>query len=194
MKVNYSSQKADVRIELLPLIDVVFCILTFFMLAAVTLTRQSGINVDLPTASSGVTQMQEMLLVSVDPVGLIYVEKDPVTEEDLRQRLTEFQAAQPNGTIVLYASRLSSYNDVVRVLDILRAVGGDRVALATLPSTSDDASDAPFSFPSDPSGLPNSDGLTDPGAQPFPGFDDPLLPPAGNGNSPGSSGFGSPDN
>ena len=142
MKVNYSLQKSDARIELLPLIDVVFCILTFFMLAAVTLTRQSGINVDLPQASTGVTQMSEMLLVSVDPVGLVYVEKEPVSDTELRERLIEFRAAQPNGIMVLYASRLASYNDVVRVLDTLRSVGGDRVALATLPEAeaADDAS------------------------------------------------------
>lgn len=142
MKVNYSPQKSDARIELLPLIDVIFCILTFFMLAAVTLTRQSGINVDLPQASTGVTQMSEMLLVSVDPVGLIYVEKEAVSQAELRERLIQFRTEQPTGIMVLYASRLASYNDVVRVLDTLREVGGDRVALATLPEseTADDGS------------------------------------------------------
>ena len=150
MKVNYSFQKSDARIELLPLIDVVFCILTFFMLAAVTLTRQSGINVDLPQARTGVTQVSEMLLVSVDPVGLVYVEKEPVSNAELRERLIEFRAAQPNGIMVLYASRLASYNDVVRVLDTLRAVGGDRVALATLPETEASDDDSIFSPDFDP--------------------------------------------
>lgn len=150
MKVNYSFQKSDARIELLPLIDVVFCILTFFMLAAVTLTRQSGINVDLPQARTGVTQVSEMLLVSVDPVGLVYVEKEPVSDAELRERLIEFRAAQPNGIMVLYASRLASYNDVVRVLDTLRAVGGDRVALATLPETEANDGDSIFSPDFDP--------------------------------------------
>lgn len=149
MKINYSSQRVDARIELLPLIDVIFCILTFFVLAAVALTRQSGINVDLPQAASGVTQMRQMLLVSVDPVGLIYVEKDPVTETDLRQRVMDFREAEPDGMVVLYASRLSSYNDVVRVLDILRSAGGDRVALATLPEAPDRAEESPFLFPTE---------------------------------------------
>jgi len=150
MKVNYSLQKSDARIELLPLIDVVFCILTFFMLAAVTLTRQSGINVDLPQASTGVTQMSEMLLVSVDPVGLIYVEKEPVSQAELRERLIAFRTEQPTGIMVLYASRLASYNDVVRVLDTLRDVGGDRVALATLPETETTDDDSLFSPDFDP--------------------------------------------
>ncbi|MBW4656326.1 MAG: biopolymer transporter ExbD [Kaiparowitsia implicata GSE-PSE-MK54-09C] len=133
MKIKLGIPGEEARIELVPLIDVVFCILTFFILAAVTLTRQSGINVDLPRASTGITQMREMLIVSVDPIGQIFVEKEPILEEELRQELVNFQEINPNGVMVLYASRLSSYNDVVRVLDILRSVGGERVALATLP-------------------------------------------------------------
>jgi len=176
MKVNNQAAKADVRIELIPLIDVVFCILTFFMLAAVTLTRQEGINVDLPRASSGVTQMREMLLVSVDPVGLIYVEEEAVSPEELQQRLLEFREAQPGGIMVLYASRLASYNDVVQVLDILRSVGGDRVALATLPDSGLDT-DETFSFP--PSTLPPGATFTPVPVDPVaPGADQPDIPQA----------------
>jgi len=152
MKLRYPPNKADVQIELIPLIDVIFCILTFFMLASVTLTRQAGINVDLPRASSGVTQMREMLLVSVDPVGLIYVDKEAVSTEELQRRLIEFRQTNPSGIMVLYASRLASYNDVVQVLDILRSVGGDRVALATLPEVPGEENTSgseTFSFPTD---------------------------------------------
>jgi biopolymer transport protein ExbD len=171
MKVKYQPSATEVRIELIPLIDVIFCILTFFMLAAVTMTRQAGINVDLPRATSGVTQMREMLLVSVDPVGLIYIDKEAVSTEELQRRLVEFRDANPDGIMVLYASRLASYNDVVQVLDILRSVGGDRVALATLPeapSTQDNPAGAP-SAPLPPGTLPPGTTFT-----PLPG--DPLAP------------------
>lgn len=207
MKINIGSQEPDVRIELIPLIDVIFCILTFFILAAVTLTRQSGINVDIPTASSGVTQMREMLIVSVDPVGSVYVEQDPVTEDQLRERLLAFRQSQPNGVMVLYASRLASYDDVVRVLDVLRSVGGDRVALATLPETGDTGlQQSPQSIPgfdtSPGYSLPPSDPLSpvnpvnpvtpiNPefrplpgGSQSVPGLSDPApLSPSGSGST-----------
>lgn len=133
MKLNLESTEPDVRIEIVPLIDVIFCILTFFILAAVTLTRQAAINVDLPRASTGTTQMRQNLLVSVDPIGQTYIEKLPVSKEQLLQAITNFRQQNPQGLVVLSASRSASYNDVVQVLDMLRSAGGDRVALATLP-------------------------------------------------------------
>jgi biopolymer transport protein ExbD len=133
MKIPYESTEPDVRVELIPLIDVIFCILTFFLLAAVTLTRQPAINVDLPTASTGAPQMRDMLLVSIDPVGQTYIDDNLITREQLYQRLLEYQQSNPQGLIVLYANKYASYENVVEVLDLLRAVGGDRVALATLP-------------------------------------------------------------
>jgi biopolymer transport protein ExbD len=133
MKVPQESTEPDIRIELIPLIDVIFCILTFFILAAVTLTRQNAINVDLPSAASGQPQMREMLLVTVDPIGQVFIDQTPVTREQLYQALLAYQQGNPQGLMVLNASKLASYNDVLQVLDVLKEVGGSRVALATLP-------------------------------------------------------------
>ncbi|MGF1512384.1 MAG: ExbD/TolR family protein [Elainellaceae cyanobacterium] len=135
MRTDWDAQGEDIRIEILPLIDVIFCILTFFILAAVTLTRQSTIGVDLPQATTGTTQMREMLIVSVDPIGQLYLEQDPISEAELTQALSDYLSLRPEGIVVLYASRLAQYNDVVEVLDLLRAIGGERIALATLPET-----------------------------------------------------------
>ncbi len=135
MKTNWESSTEDIRIEILPLIDVIFCILTFFILASVVLTRQSGINVDLPSAETGTTQMREMVIVSVDPVGQLYLEQQPISREQLTEALRNYRQNSPSGLMVLYASRSARYDDVVNVLDLLRSVGGDRVALATLPES-----------------------------------------------------------
>lgn len=189
MKIPIESSEPDVRIELIPLIDVIFCILTFFILAAVTLTRQSAINVDLPSASTGVTQMREMLIVSVDPIGQTYIEQEPITRDQLYQRLLEYQQTNPQGLMVLYASRLASYNDVVDVLDLLRSVGGDRVALATLPEGS---TASPDPLPEDGQFNPYSPynpGLTepfDPNQPLFPDVEPLPNPPTGtDGLAPG---------
>ncbi|NES87060.1 MAG: biopolymer transporter ExbD [Moorea sp. SIO2B7] len=129
-----TSHLQEVRIEIIPLIDVIFCILTFFILAAVGFSRQQAIDLDLPKASTGAPQMREMLVVSLDDLGKIYVEQQPVVSRNqLYQRLNEYHQSRPNGLMVLHASREVSYNEVIEVLDVLREVGGDRVALATLP-------------------------------------------------------------
>lgn len=140
MKTDWESPAQDIRIEILPLIDVIFCILTFFILASVVLTRQSGINVDLPSASSATTQMREMRIVSIDPIGQLYWERTPITESRLIEELQNYKATNPLGLVVLYASRSAQYEDVVDVLDLLRQEWGDQVALATQPQDEQDDS------------------------------------------------------
>ncbi len=201
IKTDVDNTEPDVRIELVPLIDVIFCILTFFILAAVTLTRQAAINVDLPSAKTGTTQMRQILVVSIDPIGQTYVEKDPVTQSQLTDALVKFRKESPEGLMVLYASRASSYNDVVRVLDLLRSVGGTRVALATLPGSGqgDQFPVNPSSGQLNPSTLP---GLNNPSApsgvnpnslnpnsfnqNPPPGVAFPSAQPTGQPSSPSS--------
>lgn len=176
----------DVRLEIVPLIDVIFCILTFFILAAVGLTRQQAISLDLPSAQTGqalpgqTSPGSDRLYVSVDGLGQAYLDQQPVTLDLLYDVLVQFKQVNPAGLMVLYASRDARYEDVVAVLDLLRAVGGDRVALATLPTdptlnpegTAPDADPSllPEGFPQD---LPNGQTLP-------PGFGqpegDPLAP------------------
>ena len=128
-----SSSQQEVRIEILPMIDVIFCILTFFILGAVGLSRQQAISLDLPKAGSGTPQMREMLVVSLDDFGQVYVEKQLVSRNQLFNQIKSYHQLNPQGLMVLHASRNASYNEVIQVLDMLREVGGDRVALATLP-------------------------------------------------------------
>ncbi|MGF1487808.1 MAG: ExbD/TolR family protein [Prochloraceae cyanobacterium] len=128
--------RSEVRIEIIPLIDVIFCILTFFILAAVGISRQQAITMDLPQASTGTTQMREMLVVSLDDLGQYYLERELVSKNRLYQELKRYHHAHPEGLMVLYASKNVTYSKVIAVLDMLREVGGDRVALATLPGDS----------------------------------------------------------
>lgn len=157
MKINYDAPTEEARIELIPLIDVIFCILTFFLLAALQLTRQQAVNVDLPTAETGTVQMQEMkLFVSVDQLGQTYVDKQPVSREQLYQLLLAYKKARPEGLIVLSASKMASYNDVMQVLDLLRLAGGDRVALPTLPGSGELRDRLQGNQPNDGVEVPNS--------------------------------------
>jgi biopolymer transport protein ExbD len=126
------------KIELVPLIDVIFCILVFFLLAALQFSRQQAINLQLPQASTGSMVTRDTKIVSIDDQGLLYEEGSsvPVTKDSLRQSLTAYHKANPQGTLVLHASRNITYSEVIQVLDILKSVGGNRVALATLPGES----------------------------------------------------------
>ena len=126
----------ELKIELLPLIDVIFCILTFFLLAAVNFTRQQAISLNLPQAKTGTPQLRDMLIVTIDDIGQVYVEKQLVTRTVLTSYLQDYRKNNPNGLMVLYAAKNSTYREVVEILDILREYGGSRVALATVPAVS----------------------------------------------------------
>ena len=191
----------DVRIEIIPLIDVIFCILTFFILAAVGLTRQQAIDLDLPNASTGdslppqglgtAAILRERLYVSVDDIGAVYVNQEPVSLAQLYDNLQQHQVRSPQGLIVLYASREARYEDVIQVLDLLRSVGGDRVALATLPG---EVPIAPGGTPV-PGGTPLPGGVTDPSLFDLtPSFDDPLLNPSPSLDDPFLNPPSSPSN
>ncbi|MGF1938532.1 MAG: biopolymer transporter ExbD [Nostoc sp. ChiQUE02] len=167
MKVNLHTPIEEVQIQIIPLIDVVFCILTFFLLAALQFTRQQAINVDLPKASattvSGITSQSGSLIVTIDAVGNTYIEKQLVKREDLGQRLKQYLQANPSAVVVLNASRTATYNDVIETLDLLRQVGGDRVSLGIIPGPSQS-----------PTNLPNQPAVPsfpiNPGAAPVPGI------------------------
>ncbi|TVQ09733.1 MAG: biopolymer transporter ExbD [Leptolyngbya sp. DLM2.Bin27] len=194
MKIDLLDTPAqDVRLEIIPLIDVIFCILTFFILAAVGLTRQQAIDLDLPAANTGaplpgqIGQGSDRVFVSIDGSGQVYLDQQPVPMAVLRDVLSQFIQTNPGGLIVLYASRDARYEDVINVLDELRDVGGSRVALATLPRDQtlgpsiDSPEDLPDGFPQDSfDGFPDGfdDGFEDfPGGDPFaPQGVDPFAP------------------
>jgi biopolymer transport protein ExbD len=182
---NDPAHNQEVRIEIIPLIDVIFCILTFFILGAVGLSRQQAISLDLPKAKTGTPQMREMLVVSLDGTGQVYVEQQLVTPAQLLQAIQNYHQFNPTGLMVLHASRDASYNEVIQVLDTLRQVGGDRVALATLPGESNPV-ESWGTYPGS-SSLPPATNLPGSSGNALPNSLPPTVPNnpnAGLGNSP----------
>ena len=162
------SESGGVSIEILPLIDVIFCILVFFILASLSFSRQQAISLDLPKAKTGAPQLQNILIVTIDNIGQLYVDQKLVNRSDLAWEIKKYNQANPDGLMTLYAAKNSTYREVVEVLDILREVGGDRVALATLPEGSQTTTvpPTPGVNPALPQGLPGLPGSIDPFSAP----------------------------
>ncbi len=189
MKINLDTVADDAQIQILPLIDVIFCILTFFILAAAMTTRQQGINLSVgspPQAKTGVSQMQQTLVVSIDPFGQTFIDGNPVDRAQLFTLLKQYHEKNPNVLLVLNASKEAVYDQVIQVLDVLRAVGGDKVALATIPSPMiapvPNPSNGQFGMPGTQPNLFPQNGL--PGMPAVPGQTDPMLPPSNNPFAP----------
>lgn len=121
------------ELNLVPMMDVIMTILTFFIIVSMTLTnKQNAVNVTLPSAGSGLSEQKapDPLVVSIDPQGQLFLGKDVITEAQLVQPMQAYLQKNPQGAVVLNADRKLPYEKVVQVLGKMRDIGGDRVSLA----------------------------------------------------------------
>ncbi len=126
-----TSQMPDVN--LVPMMDVIMTILTFFIIVSMTLTnRQNAVNITLPSAGNGLSEQKspDPLVVSLDPQGQIFLGKQPISEAQLAEPMKAYLQQYPNGAVVLNADRKLPYEQVVKILGKMRDIGGDRVSLA----------------------------------------------------------------
>ena len=132
MKTFVDNDPAEVRIEIIPLVDVVFCVLTFFILAAVGLTRIQGIGIDLPQTQSSTSKFGDKLALQVNSVGEIFVKNEPISQTALIAELSDFRRVNPGGLVVIDADRQASYEKVIQILDLLQSLKIDKVALGSV--------------------------------------------------------------
>ncbi|WNZ43668.1 biopolymer transporter ExbD [Leptolyngbya boryana CZ1] len=120
------------EINLVPMMDVIMTILTFFIIVSMTLTNFQSVDVALPTARSGVNRERpiEPMIVGLNQQQQILLEGSPATREQLAQAIQNYLAQNPKGSVVLKADQRLPYQQVIQVLATLKEVGGDRVSLA----------------------------------------------------------------
>jgi biopolymer transport protein ExbD len=114
---------------MLPLIDVVFLLLVVFIYAMLSMAVHKGLPVALPTSSTAQTPPPTVLSITVTAGGDIFVDKEPVTLEELyavlRQRVDEDRQTG----VLLFADRVLPYQELFRVLDQVRRAGIARISL-----------------------------------------------------------------
>lgn len=118
------------RPDMMPMIDVVFFLLIFFMLFSTLRATPMGMDVELPRAVSGTPQQSTPFEVSVSREGAFYVDGRMVTGRELRDRLTSAMSNNPDLFVIVKADRQVRYEHVVKALDEVRAVGGSKLGLA----------------------------------------------------------------
>lgn len=113
------------------MVDVVFTLVIFFMVSTTFLTLESGLPVDLPQAQNNVAQASDLPTVSITGAGRIYFAGAEVTEETLVSALEPVLAGRTDKTVVMRADQNIAYGLPVRVMDLIRQAGAERVAIAT---------------------------------------------------------------
>ena len=124
-----SDQEFDINI--LPMIDVIFAILTFFIISSLSMIRLETIPVNLPSASSSAVTKDKFINVNVDKFSKIYINKRLTNIRDLREVINSLINSYSNKLVVLSADRDVSYGLVVEVLDQLRSIDDLRVGIST---------------------------------------------------------------
>ena len=119
------------RIEMIPLIDVVFLLLIFFIYAMLSMTIHKGIPVLLPKAKTSLIDKEEYLSISITRDHRIFLDDREVPMEGLLQRLRERRKEQPQLRVFISGDRRIPYEWVVKVLDTVRTSGLSKVSLET---------------------------------------------------------------
>ncbi|MGG6263991.1 ExbD/TolR family protein [Leptolyngbya sp. AN03gr2] len=120
------------EVNLVPMMDVIMTILTFFIIVSMTLTNFQSVDVALPSSRSGVNRERptDPLIVGLNQQQQILLQGSPATREQLTQTIQTYLAQNPKGVVVLKADKQLPYEEVIQVLGTLKELGGDRVSLA----------------------------------------------------------------
>jgi len=120
------------ELNLVPMMDVIMTILTFFIIVSMTLTSFQAVNVPLPRTEKGKSQDKpvEPLVVGINRQGQVLLNNQAITDTQLAQQVTNYLNKHPKGSVVLKADKGLQYEKVVQVLGTLQEIGSDRVSLA----------------------------------------------------------------
>ncbi|MDX2229557.1 MAG: biopolymer transporter ExbD [Leptolyngbyaceae cyanobacterium bins.349] len=119
------------QINIVPMIDVIFAILTFFIMSTLFLGRFEGLAVNLPNAKSAKPQKVVRATVTLDAKDNLYLNKTLLQVEDLPQSIRQLKSEHQDLVIVLNADGSVRHDRVVTVMDQIRQVEGAKLAIAT---------------------------------------------------------------
>jgi len=128
MKVAFEKTR-KARIEMLPLIDIVFLLLVFFIYAMLSMAVHRALPVALPESTTADIDKNALLSVTVESDGTVYLDKEPVPIELLAEKLTRNALAGKDPAVLLFADRNLSYQYLFKVLDQIRMAGLTRISL-----------------------------------------------------------------
>ena len=133
MRIPLPVAKRKARIEIIPLIDIVFFLLATFVMVSLSMVRNQGLPVNLPKAAASVPSegRQEAVIVGVTKQGDFFMNKDVLSFEILSAKLGKLKASDPNLQVLVQGDEQASFGDAIRVLDEARRLGITKVTVQT---------------------------------------------------------------
>ena len=121
------------RIEIIPMIDIIFFLLVFFMISTLSMTINRGLPVNLPKAASSQRDLHEGFNITVTREGDIFLNKEPVTLQEISQRVQAGLERDPELLAVISADDHAIHGTIVDIMDKVRLAGISRLAIAVKP-------------------------------------------------------------
>ncbi len=116
---------------IIPMIDIIFFLLVFFMMSMLSMVVQRSIDISIPSAVTAKISVHESVPVSITQDGSIYVEREKIARKDFRRRMEIEKNRNPDFNVILRADAKSEHEAFVYVLDQVKAVGINRIGIAT---------------------------------------------------------------
>jgi biopolymer transport protein ExbD len=131
MKIRSPIRRKKARLEIIPLIDIMFFLLASFMMVSLQMQKVRTLKASLPTATLAASSAKpDIINLRVDRLGLIYQGQAQISRADLHNLLTNRYALNTNLPVSISGDRDARYGDTISVLDFVKQAGIQRVAVA----------------------------------------------------------------
>ena len=135
MRIGSPLPHKKARIEIIPLIDIMFFLLASFMMASLTMIKLQSIKMDLPQAVAATRDFKPQILnISLDDLGRVFVEKTQVTLVQLYGVLSNRFKVNTNLPVYISGDKNATHGAVISVLDVVKQVGIQKVSFAITPA------------------------------------------------------------
>lgn len=123
MRIPDRTETLGPRVEMLPLIDVVFLVLVAFIYASMFMTQKSGLPVNLAKASQTESQPLDVITLTITKQGSLYLDQRKLSLKELEQALRAARIVKPDAALLLMADREAEVGQLVQVMDATRIAG-----------------------------------------------------------------------
>ncbi len=123
------SDDDEQEINITPMLDVVFIMLIFFIVTA-SFVKESGIEVDRPSAVTAVVKEKGNILVAITESGQVWIDRRAVDPRAIRANIERLHAENPQGSVVIQADKKSTTEMLIQVMDAARQAGVYNVSIA----------------------------------------------------------------
>jgi biopolymer transport protein ExbD len=121
----------EFELNIIPMIDVIFAILTFFIISSLFLTRSESLPVNLPKADSAEVQERTRITVTVEASGELALNREAIALDNLQSGVRDLMGTTQESVIVINADEAVEHGRVIAVMDELREIEGAALGIAT---------------------------------------------------------------